>query len=109
MAQMENCKTVLSQAPKSEHSFSFSLPHSTWRLTPKQDHLVCFLGGSLMLGATRTGALVHPVSVPPKPEELSEKGKRDWKTGVELIQTCMHTHDTATYVFGEFAVDLGNY
>ncbi|KIM47401.1 glycoside hydrolase family 47 protein [Hebeloma cylindrosporum] len=68
----------------------------TWRLTPKQDHLACFLGGSLMLGATRTGALVHPVSVPPKPEELSEKGKRDWKTGVDLIQTCMHTHDTAT-------------
>ena len=58
-----------------------------------------------MLGATRTGALVHPVSVPPKPEELSEKGKRDWKTGVELIQTCMHTHDTATYVSDEFAVD----
>jgi hypothetical protein len=58
-----------------------------------------------MLGATRTGSLVHPVSVPPKPEELSEKGKRDWKTGVELIQTCMHTHDTATYVLGEFAVD----
>jgi mannosyl-oligosaccharide alpha-1,2-mannosidase len=62
-----------------------------------------------MLGATRTGALVHPVSVPPKPEELSEKGKRDWKTGVELIQTCMHTHDTATYVPGEFAVDLEGY
>ena len=62
-----------------------------------------------MLGATRTGALVHPVSVPPKPEELSEKGKRDWKTGVELIQTCMHTHDTATYVPGEFAVYKANY
>ena len=62
-----------------------------------------------MLGATRTGALVHPVSVPPKPEELSEKGKRDWKTGVDLIQTCMNTHDTATYVPGEFVVDLEGY
>ncbi|KAF8971818.1 glycoside hydrolase family 47 protein [Flammula alnicola] len=67
-----------------------------WRLTPKQDHLVCFIGGSLMLGATRTGALTHPVSVPPRPEELSENGKRDWQTGVELVKTCMHTHDTAT-------------
>ncbi|CAA7264898.1 unnamed protein product [Cyclocybe aegerita] len=68
----------------------------SWRLTPKQDHLVCFLGGSLMLGATRTGALTSPVSIPPRPEELSDRGKRDWKTGVELIRTCMHTHDTAT-------------
>jgi endoplasmic reticulum Man9GlcNAc2 1,2-alpha-mannosidase len=52
-----------------------------------------------MLGATRTGALVHPVSVPPQDGELSEKGKRDWKTGVELVKTCMDTHDTATCVF----------
>ncbi|KAF8226672.1 glycoside hydrolase family 47 protein [Tricholoma matsutake] len=68
----------------------------SWRLIPKQDHLVCFLGGSLMLGATRTGALVHPVSVPPQEGELSATGKRDWKTGVELVKTCMDTHDTAT-------------
>ncbi|KAF8079215.1 glycoside hydrolase [Lyophyllum atratum] len=68
----------------------------SWRLTPKQDHLVCFLGGSLMLGATKTGALVHPVSVPPRDKELSASGKRDWKTGVELLKTCMNTHDTAT-------------
>ncbi|KAJ6613317.1 glycoside hydrolase family 47 protein [Mycena sp. CBHHK59/15] len=74
----------------------------SWRLTPKQDHLVCFFGGSLMLGATTT-ALVHPVSVPPRPEELSEAGKRDWKTGVNLIKTCMDTHDTATGLAPEIA------
>jgi hypothetical protein len=68
----------------------------SWRLTPKQDHLVCFLGGSLMLGATTVGALVHPVSIPPKPDELSTAGKRDWKNGVELVNTCMATHDSAT-------------
>ncbi|KAF4573535.1 mannosyl-oligosaccharide alpha-1,2-mannosidase [Pleurotus pulmonarius] len=68
----------------------------SWRLTPKQDHLVCFLGGSLMLGATTTGALVQPVSIPPKSDELTLTGWRDWKTGVELIKTCMRTHDTAT-------------
>lgn len=28
----------------------------TWQLTPKQDHLVFFLGGSLMLGAMHTGS-----------------------------------------------------
>ncbi|KAF7974892.1 hypothetical protein HWV62_11037 [Athelia sp. TMB] len=67
-----------------------------WRLTPKQDHLVCFLGGSLMLGATTTGALVNDVSIPPRAGELTPTGLRDWKTGVELIKTCMHTHETAT-------------
>lgn len=69
---------------------------STWRLTPKQDHLVCFLGGSLMLGAVTVGALEQPVSIPPRTGQLSETGKRDWDTGVQLIQTCMNTHDTAT-------------
>jgi hypothetical protein len=71
---------------------------SGWRLIPKQDHLVCFLGGSLMLGATTSGALVDHVSVPPLPFELSAQGQRDWLTGVELIKTCMATHDTQTYV-----------
>ncbi|KAH8836075.1 glycoside hydrolase [Flagelloscypha sp. PMI_526] len=60
--------------------------------SPKQDHLVCFLGGTLMLGATTVGALVTPVSVPPKPSELTPQGLRDWKTGYELIETCMDTH-----------------
>jgi hypothetical protein len=72
--------------------------NSGWRLTPKQDHLVCFLGGSLMLGATTSGALVHNVSIPPRTDELTEQGERDWLTGVELIDTCMATHDTQTYV-----------
>ncbi|KAF8123077.1 glycoside hydrolase [Mycena galopus ATCC 62051] len=75
----------------------------SWRLTPKQDHLVCFFGGSLLLGATTAGALVHPVSIPPKPEELSEAGKRDWKTGISLIKTCMDTHSTATGLAPEIA------
>ena len=67
-----------------------------WRLAPKQDHLVCFLGGSLMLGATITGAVTHPVSIPPKATQLTTHGVRDWINGVELIKTCMKTHDTKT-------------
>ncbi|KAG1885838.1 glycoside hydrolase [Suillus subluteus] len=75
-----------------------------WRLTPKQDHLVCFLGGSLtMLGATTSGALVHNVSIPPRTDELTEQGERDWLTGVELINTCMATHDTQTGLAPEIA------
>ncbi|KAI0756187.1 glycoside hydrolase [Daedaleopsis nitida] len=68
----------------------------TWRLAPKQDHLACFFGGSLMLGAVTSGAIAPPVSVPPRTNELTLQGIRDWKSGVELIETCMLTHDTAT-------------
>jgi len=56
-----------------------------------------------MLGATRSGAIVDKVSIPPQPNELSEAGHRDWNTGVELIKTCMHTHDTATGLSPEIA------
>ncbi len=65
---------------------------------PKQDFLVCFFAGNLLLSATRAGSLVKNVSVPPRAEELSDVGQRDWTTGVELIRTCMATHDTKTYV-----------
>ncbi|KAH9885458.1 glycoside hydrolase [Cubamyces lactineus] len=68
----------------------------TWRLVPKQDHLVCFFGGSLMLGAVTTGAAVQPVTTPPQAKQLTPQGLKDWKTGYELIETCMRTHETAT-------------
>ena len=77
--------------------------HSTWRLVPKQDHLVCFLGGSLMLGAATSGAVSLPVTIPPRASELTPQAQRDWKTGVELIETCMQTHDTATGLSPEIA------
>ncbi|KAG2004374.1 mannosyl-oligosaccharide 1,2-alpha-mannosidase [Coprinopsis cinerea AmutBmut pab1-1] len=64
--------------------------------SPKQDHLVCFLGGSLMLGAVTTGSFVDNVSIPPRDSELTDVGKRDWLTGYELIETCMDTYDSAT-------------
>ncbi|KZV67468.1 glycoside hydrolase family 47 protein [Peniophora sp. CONT] len=74
-----------------------------WRSEPKQDFLVCFMGGTLMLGATRAHAVVDQVSIPPKANELTEQGQRDWKTGVALIETCMHTHDTLTGLAPEIA------
>ncbi|KIY51725.1 glycoside hydrolase [Fistulina hepatica ATCC 64428] len=73
--------------------------------SPKQDHLVCFLAGSLMLGATTVGALVEPVSIPPRMEELSSVGRRDWQTGVALLDTCMKTHEqSATGLSPEIAM-----
>lgn len=54
-----------------------------------------------MLGATTTGALTETISIPPQEHELTEQGKRDWQTGVALIETCMRTHDTATSVVSQ--------
>ncbi|KAJ3513466.1 hypothetical protein NLJ89_g2936 [Agrocybe chaxingu] len=75
----------------------------TWRLSPKQDHLVCFLAGSLMLGATTTGATGRAVSVPPQPEELNPTAEAEWKLGEELLETCMDTHNTYTGLPPEIA------
>jgi len=69
---------------------------TTYSKQAKQDHLVCFLAGSLMLGATTSGSLNGTVSVPPRMEELSSIGKRDWETGTSLLETCMYTHETST-------------
>lgn len=49
-----------------------------------------------MLGATITGAMMHPVSIPSRTEELTAQGKQDWLSGIELIKTCMATHEMAT-------------
>ncbi|KAF9042257.1 glycoside hydrolase family 47 protein [Panaeolus papilionaceus] len=74
-----------------------------WKLNHKQDHLVCFLAGSLMLGATTTGATVNRPSIPPKASELTATGLRDWQLGEELLQTCLHTYETATGLSPEIA------
>ena len=82
-------------------AFLISL-HRSWRLVPKQDHLVCFLGGSFLLGAT-DGA--H-AKVPPRLKDFTSAQTRDWNNGVELVKTCMATHDTRTSVdlFSSFIV-----
>lgn len=87
------------------------LIHSSWRREPKQDHLVCFLAGSLLLGAvsTRGGGKYEWASVPPTEEELSMgdgHAARDWKTGLDLLNTCMETHKTETYAILSLLVPL---
>lgn len=51
-----------------------------------------------MLGATATGAQVRSVPMPPTASDFSNVGKRDWMTGSQLIETCMDTYDTPTFV-----------
>ncbi|KAF5360039.1 hypothetical protein D9758_007642 [Tetrapyrgos nigripes] len=76
-----------------------------WIPRPRQEHLTCFLAGSLMLGATTSGLAqgVKKASVPPRPEELTATGLRDWNTGAELLETCVKTHDTLTGLAAEAA------
>ena len=62
-----------------------------WQINPKQDHLVCFLGGSLLLGVTEAR-----LSVPPNSEEFSQTDLEDWELGTGLIKTCVDTYNTAT-------------
>ncbi|KAG8709170.1 mannosyl-oligosaccharide alpha-1,2-mannosidase [Ceratobasidium sp. 394] len=63
-----------------------------WKFVPKQDHLVCFLGGSLILGVTDGGRM----KVPPDTSKFNERERADWIMGVQLIEGCMATHETAT-------------
>jgi hypothetical protein len=51
-----------------------------------------------MLGAVRTHALANVVSIPPRADELTPDGARDWASGVGLLETCLATHDTQTCV-----------
>ncbi|KAJ7276765.1 glycoside hydrolase [Mycena rebaudengoi] len=69
---------------------------TSWKLQHRQEHLACFLAGSLMLGAVTTGAVSALVSVPPRAGELSDIGMRNWQNGVDLLEGCMETHKTAT-------------
>ncbi|KAG7443547.1 glycoside hydrolase [Guyanagaster necrorhizus] len=80
----------------------------TWDRSAKQDHLVCFLAGSLMLGATTSGAAKHFISIPPRLEELTQEGQRDWQTGVNLLETCMDTHRTSTGLSPEIVMFRAN-
>ncbi|KAJ7159765.1 glycoside hydrolase [Mycena filopes] len=65
-----------------------------WTAQPKQEHLACFLAGSLMLGATTAHAL--PAHVPPRMSQLTAAGRRDWATGVALLDGCLDTLRTET-------------
>ncbi|KAF9063968.1 glycoside hydrolase [Rhodocollybia butyracea] len=84
-----------------------SLSSSTklWHFGHRQEHLVCFLAGTLMLGAVTSGSRDghHTVSVPPLPEQLTERGLRDWQMGIDILEGCLSTHDTETGLAPEVA------
>jgi mannosyl-oligosaccharide alpha-1,2-mannosidase len=81
---------------------------SSWVSQPKQEHLACFLAGSLMLGATTAHRLdsSSPISRPPRMDALTGAGQRDWATGVAFLEGCMDTHKTKTCVLLSFRFSL---
>ncbi|KAG9095506.1 mannosyl-oligosaccharide alpha-1,2-mannosidase [Ceratobasidium sp. 392] len=70
-----------------------------WRVSAKQDHLVCFLGGSLLLGVTE-GRSLNSVDI----QSRTARYTKDWRVGKELTRTCMDTHKTQTGLSPEIAV-----
>ena len=53
-------------------------------LTPKMDHLVCFLGGTLALGSTSG----HPIDSSQPRSRFSPLQESDFKMGEELTESC---------------------
>lgn len=64
--------------------------YSSWRIVPKQDHLVCFLGGSFFLGVTEGGAREIDYNW------LEKRDLEDVIVGDGIIDSCLLTHKTAT-------------
>ncbi|POY75826.1 putative Mannosyl-oligosaccharide 1,2-alpha-mannosidase [Rhodotorula taiwanensis] len=56
--------------------------------TPKQDHLVCFLGATLLLGVTDGNSL----PVPPDESTFTDAQRDEWFLGQELTRTCVDTY-----------------
>lgn len=72
---------------------------NTWQIVPKQDHLVCFLGGSFLLGLTEGGKRENLDW-----NNLDERDTEDFLVGSGLVETCVDTYDTATGLGAEIVV-----
>ncbi|KAG7530912.1 hypothetical protein FFLO_04735 [Filobasidium floriforme] len=59
-----------------------------WMIRPKQDHLVCFLGGSMLLGVASAYPNNQPVW-----SQLTPSQKIDYAAGKGLIETCVNTYE----------------
>ncbi|GAA5891356.1 hypothetical protein JCM6882_004669 [Rhodosporidiobolus microsporus] len=59
-------------------------------LTPKQDHLVCFLGATFLLGVTEAAG-----PFPPDESTFSDAQTDDWYAGKALIKTCVDTYTSS--------------
>lgn len=74
----------------------------------KQDHLVCFIGGSFMLGALYSNPVLSKLTYPPTKDTSktwNDLAQEDWDVGHELTKTCVETYsDTKTGLSPEIAM-----
>jgi hypothetical protein len=71
--------------------WTMKLIKRTWKVVPKQDHLVCFLGGSFLLGVTEGNRKEVDW------KKLDTRDKVDMIVGKGIIEGCMRTYlDTPT-------------
>lgn len=82
----------------SESSGIALLIDRTWQVIPKQDHLVCFLGGSFILGVTEGNR--RDVDW----KNLDERDLEDFMVGKGLVETCVETYNTATGLGAEIVM-----
>lgn len=69
-----------------------------WARRNKQDHLVCFLGGTMMLAASslRPGPPAPPTTASGVPAAFRE----DWRVGHELTKACVNTYTASATGLG---------
>jgi len=77
---------------------------SSYRFVPKQDHLVCFLGGLLLLGVTEGERTLKDSDITSFPDSIQE----DWLLGKELIKSCVDTYKQSLTGLGPEIVHFTN-
>ncbi|KAA1103445.1 mannosyl-oligosaccharide alpha-1,2-mannosidase [Puccinia graminis f. sp. tritici] len=76
----------------------------SYRFLPKQDHLVCFLGGLLLLGVTEGDRTLQDQDV----LKLPDSNQEDWVLGKELIKSCVNTYELSKTGLGPEIVHFIN-
>ncbi|PIA90909.1 Endoplasmic reticulum mannosyl-oligosaccharide 1,2-alpha-mannosidase [Cercospora beticola] len=84
-----NNYTLIAERPAGLHS----------RLEPKEDHLVCFMGGTIALATTGGVSLAQARKQP----DWSEKHEEDMRLAHELTKTCIGMYQTKTGLAPEIA------
>jgi hypothetical protein len=92
-------KYLVGHSYPSSYLFLGELPegkNNPANLSPKMDHLVCFIGGSFALGATE-GLPLNKIT-----RMLSDRDKQDVELGKEITRSCYEMYNsTATRLASE--------
>jgi endoplasmic reticulum Man9GlcNAc2 1,2-alpha-mannosidase len=82
-------KHLLAYSQPSHLTFIGELPSGiSSTLSPKMDHLVCFLGGNFALGATEGKSLVEA-----RQQSWTFRQQEDFELGEAITQTCFEMYN----------------